>query len=73
MDRTLVQTFSDEDMQNPYVNNRLKALDNKISAKLSKNEIIADNEDPQELYQLYASDISDSSSYGKHVSFISSA
>ena len=59
MARKLVQKFSDEDMKNTYVNNRLKAFDNKVSAKLSNNEILVDNEYPPEVYHLDADDIDD--------------
>ena len=49
---TSVQPFSDEDMRNPDVKKRLKAFDDKIAAKLAKNEILADAEDILERWHL---------------------
>ena len=46
MSHTLVQLFYDEDMKISYVRKRLKAFDDKISAKLKINDIIEDAEDP---------------------------
>ena len=46
--RTSVQPFSDEGMQNLEVNKRIKASNDKISAKLVNNEILEDDTDPPE-------------------------
>ena len=51
MDRILVQQLSDEDMKTK-INKRIKAFDNKISARIANNKIIADAEYPTEIWQL---------------------
>ena len=44
--RTLVQPLCNEDIRGPDVKKILKALDDKIDAKLANNETLVDAEDP---------------------------
>ena len=46
-------------MINPYVKKRIKAFDDIIVAKNAKNEILADYEDPPEVWNLDADDLDD--------------
>ena len=38
MAHTLVQLFSDKDMEKPYVKKRLKAFDDKVAGNLEKKQ-----------------------------------
>ena len=60
MDHTLVQPFSDTDMQNPDVKKKLKAFDDNIATNISKNEILADSKYPPEGWHSDADDIENS-------------
>ena len=57
MASTLGQPLSDKDMQNTEFNKRLKAFDDKITAKLANNDILADNENNPEGWHIYANNI----------------
>ena len=53
MDRTSVQLFSDEYMQNPYVKKRLKIFYNKIDTNIVKNDILVNTEGTPEGWHLH--------------------
>ena len=57
--RTTVQPFSDEDMRDPDVKKRLKAFDDKIAAKMRKNEVLLDEEAPPEGWNLEPDELDD--------------